>query len=213
MTVFPRFFLWLTLLTRYLLTHVIYFIQVCRWKLLKSSGFHPNLHDFRCMRLTTLSPTFRVRGSGGQKATCQDIDYLTRVSASVSRSLLLKWYSKFCVLMAGSYLGEWGRKGWRICNLSSISRFSSTLLCSLGSHVDPSLCGYQTPQQQEKGILRDDFLAFYISGCNFFQASCTSHLCKLALFLTPGSYGREVRKSVCWGEPSNIVLIKFTSLL
>lgn len=213
MTMFPRFFLWRTLLTRYLLTHVIYFIPIWRWKPLRSSGFHPNLHDLRCMRLTTLFPTFRGRGSGGQKGTCQDIGYLARVSASVSRSLAIEMkYSKFCVLLAGSYLGEWGGEGWRVCNLSSISRFSSTLLC-LGSHGDPPLCGYQTPRQQEKGILRDDFLASYISGWNFFQDGCTSHLCKLALFLTPGSYGREVRKSICWGKPSNIVLIKFTSLL
>lgn len=145
-------FLWCTLLTRYFFTHVIYFIQVCRWKPLKSSGFHPNLHDFRCMRLTTLSPTFRVRGSGGQKATCQDIGYLTRVSASVSRSLLLKWNildSMFCWL---DLIWESGGKGWRVCNLSSISRFSSTLLYSWGRHVDPPLCGYQTPRQQEKAF-------------------------------------------------------------
>lgn len=112
MTMFPRFFLWRTLLTRYLLTHVIYFIPVCRWKPWRSSGFHPNLHDFRCMGLTTLFPTFRERGSGGQKGTCQDIGYLARVSASVSRSLAIEMkYSKFCVLLAGSYLGEWGRGG------------------------------------------------------------------------------------------------------
>lgn len=62
------------------------------------------------MGLTTLFPTFRGRGSGGQKGTCQDIGYLARVSASVSRSLAIEMkYSKFCVLLAGSYLGEWGR--------------------------------------------------------------------------------------------------------
>lgn len=65
------------------------------------------------MRLTTLFPMFRGRGSGGQKGTCQDIGYLARVSASVSRSLAIEMkYSKFCVLLAGSYLREWqGRDG------------------------------------------------------------------------------------------------------
>lgn len=61
------------------------------------------------MRLTTVFPTFRVRASGGQKATCQDIGYPTHVSASVSRSLAIEMkYSRFRVLLAGSYLGERG---------------------------------------------------------------------------------------------------------